>query len=67
MKIKSNEYLFNNWKEIGYKVSGLSAIVQNDIEISNKELSDWWNLCQKLSKQISYLADATYKTIEENQ
>ena len=67
MKIKANKYLFDDWVKLGYKVSILSAMVQNDMEISDKELSDWWKLCQKLSKEISYLADATYKTIEENQ
>jgi len=61
MKIKANEYLFNEWKKLGYEITNLSSMVQNDMEISDEELIDWYNKCKNASCRIKYLYEETYK------
>jgi 3-methyladenine DNA glycosylase AlkD len=64
MKIKSNEKIFNEWKQLGMKISMLSSIVQNDMEISTEEYLEWINLAYKSISNMNKLIEETKKIIQ---
>lgn len=50
IKIKTNDDLFFRWKQLGFNISTLNSIVQNDMIISQdqyQENKDLWAKCQE--------------------
>ena len=60
-KIKSNQKLFNEWKILGQKIDSLSAIIQNDSEISDVQIREFIKLVESLIYAISIIC---YDTVE---
>lgn len=59
IKVKANEELFNQWRQIGHKITNLASIVQNDMEIEEKELAEW----QQLYYEQTHLLKAIHSEI----
>lgn len=62
LKVKSNESLFREGKELGNTLGGtLSGIVQNDMLVTEKQLKDW---VQDIKKHMDSVASYTEKVVE---
>ena len=57
--IKSNEELFNRWKEATYVLRNLSSIVQNDIEITEQEWKEWLTNLELAKSALDTLGEDT--------
>jgi 3-methyladenine DNA glycosylase AlkD len=64
MKVYANEDLFNEWEELGQKISMLKAIVQNDSEIQYDQYLEWNDRAYILRGEINLLVHKTQKFID---
>lgn len=67
-KIKSSIRLFSAWEELTLRISMLRSIVQNDMETTDQEVSDWQDTALNLNNDVSDLISETveYLTKEGN-
>lgn len=52
LKIKANEELFNKWGRACDILNTNKAIVQNDMDISKKNVNNWWKLVDENVKDL---------------
>lgn len=61
IKTKGNEDLFNQWQVTGETVKLLSSIVQNDMELSRKDILNFTRQCNEIIEDIKKLKERTVK------
>jgi hypothetical protein len=66
-KVESTEDLFNKFKKLGYGVTNLAAIVQNDMIIDMEELKDWLATAGEIQQELSSLIKETTTEILKKQ
>jgi hypothetical protein len=58
-KIKANEYLFYKWVILGTKISSLNGIIQNDMIIDEKNITEWYDNATGIQDELEDLIDQT--------
>jgi hypothetical protein len=66
-KIKANEYLFYKWKDLGIKISLLNGIVQNDMTIDEKNVTEWYDNATGIQDELEDLIDQTLYYINKGE
>jgi len=61
IRVKSDEELFDRWKEVAVQASSLKGIVQNDMHISPRQLAVWKKQVAQIQAAIARL---TVDTVE---
>ena len=61
IRLKATEKLFNRYEGIGIQVRGLSAIVQNDMEITDEEFYDWREKAIDTKNLLEELIEDTFE------
>lgn len=65
MKIKADEELFNRFKYLGHKLSNLSCIVQNDMDVMSYEIGDFIHNTNEIVLEINTLKQLVLNHVEE--
>ena len=60
MKVKANENLFNEFEDLSLRIGEMKSIVQNDMEITEEDISDFSERMNEISTRIY---DLTYKVV----
>jgi len=55
----SREELFKAYMELSYQVSDLGAIVQNEIDLTRKEVQNWIEQANKVHNKLTLLQSQT--------
>lgn len=63
--IKSNEEIFKLWQSLSYGVRNLSAIVQNDIQLTPDQYAQWTAHVSNTRTMFESLVKRTMDHIEE--
>ena len=53
--VKANQKLFDRWKRFGIAVDCCKSIVQNSVEISDKDFRDWLRTVYAAQQQLDDL------------
>jgi len=59
--VKANEDLFEKWRSLGVKISNLSAIAQNDMEVTEEQVIEWAEYVKELLNTLLILRNETLK------
>lgn len=66
-KQEEREYLFNEWKRLGYNVTDLGNIVQNEISFAQfqKDYYEWKRAIERVKERITAVERETVAYFEE--
>lgn len=64
IRIKTNAHLFDECKRISRRVEMLSAIVQNDMEVTEEDLNGWIEQVQRAIADLKGWGNSTYKYVK---
>ena len=63
MKIKGNKKLFLEYELLTFGMKSASSIIQDDVNITSKQLEEWTEMMDNIASQVSELKDKTLKYI----
>ena len=66
IKIKANKELFDRWQRLGWSIHSQAGIVQNDMEIDSKEITEFKNRIAELVDLLHELKADTLVYIIDN-
>lgn len=61
IQIKANEALFKKWRDLGTYVRMSASIIQNDMEVSEREIIEWSKSMTELIRAIADLRKETMR------
>lgn len=62
-EIKSNPVLFEKWKTLGLRISMLSSIVQNDMEVSKQDIEEFERVYSEVELDMERLHQMTLEYV----
>jgi hypothetical protein len=63
LKVKTSEELFNKFKTLSLSVRNLASIVQNDMEITTDQLTEWEVVAQRVREEFDNLIETTKRHV----
>ena len=66
IKIKADKELFDRWQRLGWSIHSQAGIVQNDMEIDSKEITEFKNRIAELVDLLHELKADTLVYIIDN-
>jgi len=58
--------LFNNWQELGHKVSMSGNIIQNQIDLTESDVEEWISVLSHVLSEMTDLASRTLEFVMNN-